>query len=285
LRSRIVIETDGQLKTGRDVIIAALLGAEEFGFATTGLVVLGCIMMRVCHLDTCPVGIATQNPELRKKFSGDPGHVVNFMRMIAQEIREYMARLGFRTVNEMIGRTDKLEMFRAIEHWKAKGLDYSAMLYQPQVGPDVGRYCQIAQNHGLANALDNQALLKLAQPALERQEKVTETVPIRNVNRVVGTLLGSEVTRRFGPKGLHEDTIHFRFQGSAGQSFGAFIPRGMLLELEGDANDYCGKGLSGERSSLTRRRARPSSPRTTSLLGMLLFTVRLVVKPTFADGG
>jgi glutamate synthase domain-containing protein 2/glutamate synthase domain-containing protein 1/glutamate synthase domain-containing protein 3 len=245
LRSRIVVETDGQLKTGRDVIIAALLGAEEFGFATTGLVVLGCIMMRVCHLDTCPVGIATQNPELRKKFSGDPGHVVNFMRMIAQEMREYMAQLGFRTVNEMIGRTDRLEMSRAIAHWKAKGLDYSAMLYQPEVGSDVGRYCQIPQNHGLANALDNQTLLKLAQPALERQEKVTATVPIRNVNRVVGTLLGSEVTRRFGPRGLHEDTIHFRFQGSAGQSFGAFIPRGMLLELEGDANDYCGKGLSG----------------------------------------
>ena len=245
LRSRIVIETDGQLKTGRDAVIAALLGAEEFGFATTGLVVLGCIMMRVCHLDTCPVGIATQNPELRKKFAGDPGHVVNFMRMIAQEMREYMAQLGFRTVNEMIGRTDKLAMRRAVDHWKAKGLDYSAILYQPQVGPEVGRYCQIDQNHGLEKALDNRELLTLAQPALERQEKAEATLPIRNINRVVGTLLGSEVTRRFGPHGLHEDTIHFRFQGSAGQSFGAFIPRGMRLDLEGDANDYCGKGLSG----------------------------------------
>jgi glutamate synthase (ferredoxin) len=245
LRSRIVVETDGQLKTGRDAVIAALLGAEEFGFATTGLVVLGCIMMRVCHLDTCPVGIATQNPELRKKFAGDPGHVVNFMHMIAQEMREYMAQLGFRTVNEMVGRTDKLVMHRAVDHWKAKGLDYSAILYQPQVGPEVGRYCQIPQNHGLDNALDNRELLKLAQPALERQEKVEATLPIRNTNRVVGTLLGSEVTRRFGPHGLHEDTIHFRFQGSAGQSFGAFIPRGMRLDLDGDANDYCGKGLSG----------------------------------------
>ncbi|MBM4255089.1 MAG: glutamate synthase large subunit [Deltaproteobacteria bacterium] len=245
LRSRIVVETDGQLKTGRDAVIAALLGAEEFGFATTGLVVLGCIMMRVCHLDTCPVGVATQNPELRKKFTGDPSHVVNFMYMIAQEMREYMAQLGFRTVSEVVGRTDKLAMHRAVDHWKAKGLDYSAILYQPQVGPEVGRYCQILQNHGLDKALDNQVLLKLAQPALERQEKVEATVPIRNINRVVGTLLGSEVTRRFGPHGLHEDTIHFRFQGSAGQSFGAFIPRGMRLDLEGDANDYCGKGLSG----------------------------------------
>jgi glutamate synthase (ferredoxin) len=244
LRSRIVVETDGQLKTGRDAVIAALLGAEEFGFATTGLVVLGCIMMRVCHLDTCPVGIATQNPALRKKFTGDPGHVVNFMHMIAQEMRETMAQLGFRTVNEMIGRTDMLEMGQAINHWKAKGLDYSAILYQPQVGPEIGRYCQIGQNHGLEKALDNQ-LLQLAQPALERQEKVEATLSIRNTNRVVGTLLGSEVTRRFGPHGLHEDTIHFRFQGSAGQSFGAFTPRGLLLELEGDANDYVGKGLSG----------------------------------------
>ncbi|MGE0824540.1 MAG: glutamate synthase large subunit [Candidatus Binatia bacterium] len=245
LRSRIVVETDGQLKTGRDVVIAALLGAEEFGFATTGLVVLGCIMMRVCHLDTCPVGVATQNPELRKKFTGDPAHVVNFMRFIAQEIREYMAQLGFRTLNEMIGRTDKLSMTRAVDHWKARGLDYSAILYQPQVGPEVGRYCQIPQNHGLEKALDTQILLDLAKPALERQEKVKATVPIRNINRVVGTILGSEVTRRFGPEGLLEDTIHFHFQGSAGQSFGAFVPKGMTLELEGDANDYFGKGLSG----------------------------------------
>ena len=245
LRSRIAVETDGQLKTGRDVAIAALLGAEEFGFATTALVTLGCLMMRVCHLDTCPVGIATQNPVLRKKFEGDPSHVVNFMRFIAQEMREYMAQLGFRTVNEMVGRADRLEVRRAVDHWKAKGLDYAAILYQPKVPSDVGRYCQIPQNHGLENALDNQVLLDLAAPALERKEKVKATLPIRNTHRVVGTILGSEVTRRFGPGGLPEDTIHFHFQGSAGQSFGAFIPPGMTLELEGDANDYFGKGLSG----------------------------------------
>jgi len=245
LRSRIAVETDGQLKTGRDVIIAALLGAEEFGFATTALVALGCIMMRVCHLDTCPVGVATQNPELRKKYTGDPTHVVNFMRFIAQEMREYMAKLGFRTVNEMVGRSDRLEMKRAVNHWKAKGLDYSAILYQPPVGPEVGRYCQIPQNHKLENALDNRVLLDLAKPALERGEKVKATLPIHNTNRVVGTILGSEVTRRFGPEGLPEDTIHLHFYGSAGQSFGAFVPPGITLELEGDANDYFGKGLSG----------------------------------------
>jgi len=245
LRSRIAVETDGQLKTGRDVVIAALLGAEEFGFATTALVTLGCIMMRVCHLDTCPVGVATQNPELREKFTGDPAHVVNFMRFIAQEMREYMAELGVRTVNEMVGRSEKLEVLRAVEHWKANGLEYAAILYQPKVGPEVGRYCQIPQNHGLENALDNQVLLDLAAPALERKEKVKAKLDIRNTNRVVGTILGSEVTRRYGPQGLPEDTIHFHFQGSAGQSFGAFVPSGMTLELEGDANDYFGKGLSG----------------------------------------
>lgn len=245
LRSRIVVETDGQLKTGRDVIIAALLGAEEYGFATTALVTLGCIMMRVCHLDTCPVGVATQNPELRKKFMGDPAYAVNFMRFIAQEMREIMAQLGFRTVNEMIGRTDRLEVCQAIEHWKAKGLDYTDILYQPEVGPEIGRYCQIDQNHGLDKALDNTTLLELAKPALERREKVKHTVRIRNTDRVAGTILGSELTRRFGPEGLPEDTIHFHFTGSAGQSFGAFVPPGMTLELEGDANDYFGKGLSG----------------------------------------
>ncbi len=244
LRSRIAVETDGQLKTGRDVVIAALLGAEEFGFATTSLVAMGCILMRVCHLDTCPVGIATQNPVLRQKFTGDPAQVVNFMRFIAQEMRELMAKLGFRTVNEMIGRTDRLEVRRAVEHWKAKGLDCAAILYQPHVRPEVGRYCQIPQNHGLENALDNQVLLDLAEPALEREETVKATLPIRNTNRVVGTILGSEVTRRFGPR-LPEDTIHFHFQGSAGQSFGAFVPPGLTLDLEGDANDYFGKGLSG----------------------------------------
>jgi glutamate synthase (ferredoxin) len=271
LRSRIAVETDGQLKTGRDVIIAALLGAEEFGFATTALVTLGCILMRVCHLDTCPVGIATQNPELRKKYEGDPAYAVNFMRFIAQEMREYMAKLGFRTVDEMVGRSDRLEMKRAIEHCKASGLDYSAILYQPDVGPEVGRYCQIAQNHGLENALDNQVLLDLAAPALERREKVRATLPIRNTNRVVGTILGSEVTRRFGPEGLPEDTIHFHFEGSAGQSFGAFVPRGLTLELEGDANDYFGKGLSGGKVILYPPEGSTFAPEENIIVGNVAF--------------
>jgi glutamate synthase (ferredoxin) len=271
LRSRIAVETDGQLKTGRDVVIAAMLGAEEFGFATTALVTLGCIMMRVCHLDTCPVGVATQNPELRKKFTGDPTYVVNFMHFIAQEMREYMAKLGFRTVNEMVGRSDRLEVRRAVEHWKAKGLDYAAILYQPKVSADVGRYCQIPQNHGLENALDNQVLLDLAAPALERREKVKATLDIRNTNRVVGTILGSEVTRRFGPQGLPEDTIHFHFQGSAGQSFGAFVPPGMTLELEGDANDYFGKGLSGGKIILYPLEGSTFAPEENIIVGNVAF--------------
>jgi glutamate synthase (NADPH/NADH) large chain len=245
LRSRIVVETDGQLKTGRDVVIATLLGAEEYGFATAPLVVLGCTMMRVCHLDTCPVGVATQNPELRAKFTGDPAHVVNFMHFIAQEMRELMAKLGFRTIDEMVGRTDKLVVKGAVDHWKAKGLDLSSVLYQPDAPPEVGRYCQIPQNHGLDKALDNQVLLDMCRPALERGEPIAATLPIRNANRVVGTILGSEVTRRYGAEGLPEDTIRLRFRGSAGQSFGAFIPQGMTLVLEGDSNDYIGKGLSG----------------------------------------
>jgi glutamate synthase (ferredoxin) len=245
LRSRVALETDGQLKTGRDVAIAALLGAEDFGFATAPLVSLGCIMMRVCHLDTCPVGVATQNPELRKKFTGRPEDVVNFMLYIAQELREYMAKLGFRTVNEMIGRVDMLEPRQAIDHWKASGIDLSPLLWTPNVGEDVGRYCQILQDHGLDKSLDRTALLDLAQPALERGERVKATVAIQNTSRVVGTMVGSEITRRYGPEGLPEDTIWFHFQGSAGQSFGAFIPKGLTLELEGDGNDYFGKGLSG----------------------------------------
>ena len=245
LRSRIYVETDGQLKTGRDVAIAALLGAEEFGFATAPLVVMGCILMRVCHLNTCPVGVATQDPKLRKRFSGDPEHVVNFMRFIAQELREIMARLGFRTLNEMVGRTDRLIPWKAIEHWKAKGLDLTPILHQPQAGPEVGRYRQQAQDHGLEKSLDVTQLLNLCQPAIERGESVKADLEIRNVNRVVGTITGSEITKRHGPNGLPEDTVHLKFHGSAGQSFGAFIPKGMTLELEGDANDYFGKGMSG----------------------------------------
>ena len=245
LRSRVALETDGQLKTGRDVAIAALLGAEEFGFATAPLVTLGCIMMRVCHLDTCPVGVATQNPELRAKFTGKPEYTINFMYFIAQELREYMARLGFRTIPEMVGRVDKLEPRQAIQHWKAKGIDLTPLLWEPPMGAEVGRYCQIAQDHALDKALDTTTLLALCQPALERGEKVTATLPIQNTNRVVGTMVGSEITRRYGVEGLPEDTIHLRFQGSAGQSFAAFVPKGMTLELEGDGNDYFGKGLSG----------------------------------------
>jgi glutamate synthase (ferredoxin) len=244
LRSRIAVETDGQMKTGRDIAIATLLGAEEYGFSTAPLVSLGCIMMRVCHKNTCPVGIATQNPELRKQFAGDPQHTVNFMQFIAQDLREIMAQLGFRTINEMVGRTDVLEPKKAIAHWKAKGVDLSAVLYQPKVGSEVGRYSQIPQNHGLDKSLDLTTLLDLCEPAIARGEKVMATLPIRNVNRVVGTILGNEITKRHWD-GLPEDTVHLHFQGNAGQSFGAFVPKGVTLELEGDANDYFGKGLSG----------------------------------------
>ncbi|PAW64023.1 MAG: glutamate synthase large subunit [Opitutia bacterium Tous-C1TDCM] len=245
LRSRIAVETDGQLKTGRDVVIAALLGAEEFGFATAPLVATGCIMMRVCHLNTCPAGVATQDPQLRAKFAGKPEHVVNFMRFIAEDIRETMAALGFRTIEEMIGRTDRLEAKKAVDHWKAKGLDFSSILYQPDVGPEIGKFCQMKQDHGIDRSLDMTTLLELCQPAIERGEKVVAELPIRNVNRVVGTITSGEITRKHGAKGLPEDTIKLKFNGSAGQSFGAFVTRGMTLAIEGDANDYFGKGLSG----------------------------------------
>jgi glutamate synthase (NADPH/NADH) large chain len=245
LRSRITVETDGQLKTGRDVVIAALLGAEEFGFATAPLVATGCIMMRVCHLNTCPTGVATQDPRLRALYTGKPEHVVNFMRFIAEEVRELMAQLGFRTLEEMVGRTDRLEPRKAITHWKAKGLDFSNVLYQPDVGSDVGRFCQFPQEHGLDGSLDLTVLLDLCKPAIERGEKVVAELPIRNVNRVVGTITSGEITKKWGAAGLPEDTIRIQFKGSAGQSFGAFMTKGMTFSLEGDANDYFGKGLSG----------------------------------------
>ncbi|HEX2854524.1 MAG TPA: glutamate synthase large subunit [Opitutaceae bacterium] len=245
LRSRIAVETDGQLKTGRDVVIAALLGAEEFGFATAPLVATGCIMMRVCHLNTCPAGVATQDPVLRARFAGKPEHVVNFMRFIAEDIREIMAQLGFKTIEEMIGRTDRLEARKAVDHWKAKGLDFSNILYQPDVGPEIGRFCQMKQDHGIDRSLDMTTLLDLAKPAIEKGEKVVAELPIRNVNRVTGTITSGEITKKHGAKGLPEDTIKFKFKGSAGQSFGAFVTRGMTLSIEGDANDYFGKGLSG----------------------------------------
>ncbi|MFM7396590.1 MAG: glutamate synthase large subunit [Gammaproteobacteria bacterium] len=247
LRSRIVVETDGQLKTGRDVAIAALLGAEEFGFATAPLVAVGCIMMRVCHLNTCPAGVATQDPRLRERFAGKPEHAVNFMRFVATQLRELMAELGFRTINEMIGRVDRLEPTAAIDHWKAQGFDFSNILYQPDSGPEVGRFQTIEQDHGLDKSLDVTTLIDICRPAIERGEHVEASLPIRNVHRVVGTITGSEITRKWGSAGLPDDTIRICFAGSAGQSFGAFMPRGMSFTLEGDANDYVGKGLSGGR--------------------------------------
>jgi glutamate synthase (ferredoxin) len=245
LRDRIVVQVDGQMKTGRDVVIAALLGAEEYGFSTAPLVVLGCVMMRVCHLNTCPVGIATQDPELRKRFAGKPEHVVNYFRFLAEEVREYMARLGFRTMDEMIGRVDKLDFKPALDHWKARGLDLSAILYQPPMAPDVPRRKVREQDHGLERSLDYTTIIPACRAALEDRTPVALRLPIRNVDRTVGTMLGYEITRRWGGEGLPEDTIRLHFTGSAGQSFGAFVPRGVTMTLEGDANDYWGKGLSG----------------------------------------
>jgi len=242
LRGRIRVQTDGGLKTGRDVVVAALLGADEFGFATAPLVALGCILMRVCHLNTCPVGIATQDPVLREKFAGQPEHVVRFFHFIAEEVRELMAQLGFRSFDDMIGRVDRLEARAAAGHWKARSLDLSDLLHKPDVGHAIRWVTR--QDHGLDEALDLQ-LIELARPALERGEPVEIRMPIRNIQRTVGTILGSEVSRKYGLEGLPEDTIRIHFTGSVGQSFGAFVPRGMSLFVEGDANDFCGKGLSG----------------------------------------
>ena len=244
LRDRIVVQVDGQLKTGRDVVVAALLGAEEFGFATAALVVSGCIMMRVCHLNTCPVGVATQDPELRKNFTGRPEFVENYFRFVAEDVRELMAQLGFRTMAEMIGRADRLETRAAVAHWKAKGVDLSSVLHQPAIDETVARRCVRAQDHGLERALDVE-LIERASGALNGGPPVEIELPIRNVHRTVGTQLGSEITRRFGGAGLPDDTIRVRLTGSAGQSFGAFLPRGATLTLEGDSNDFWGKGLSG----------------------------------------
>ena len=245
LRDRIVVQVDGQMKTGRDVVIAALLGAEEFGFATAPLVVSGCVMMRVCHLNTCPVGIATQDPELRKKFTGTPEFVENFFRFIAEEVRELMSALGFRTMDEMIGQVSRLDVHPALDHWKAHGLDLSPILYDPEAGNHPRRN-MVRQQHGLDKALD-QTLIAMCRDALESRGGADVTLPIRNVNRTVGTLLGYEVTSRFGGQGLPDNTIRLKFEGSAGQSFGAFVPRGITMTLEGDANDFVGKGLSGGR--------------------------------------
>jgi glutamate synthase (NADPH/NADH) large chain len=246
LRDRIVVQVDGQLKTGRDVIVAALLGAEEFGFATAPLVVAGCVLMRVCHLDTCPVGVATQNPELRQRFTGRPEFVVTFFEFLAQEVREYLARLGFRSLDEAVGQVELLDTAAAVEHWKAAGLDLDPVLHVPSLEPGAARHAVTTQDHGLDRALDN-TLIQLAEGALADGTPVTLELPVRNVNRTVGTMLGYEVTRRWGGRGLPDNTIDISFRGSAGQSFGAFLPRGVTLRLAGDANDYLGKGLSGGR--------------------------------------
>jgi glutamate synthase domain-containing protein 2/glutamate synthase domain-containing protein 3 len=246
LRGRIKVQTDGKLSTGRDVVIAALLGAEEFGFATAPLITMGCIMMRKCHLNTCSVGIATQDPILRARFQGQPEHVVNFFFFIAEQVRQQMAKLGFRTVDEMVGRVDKVDAAIAHDHWKAKGIDLSSILYAPTLPSRVARRKMQAQDHGLDKALDHQLIAKAA-PALESKTPVTGSFAIRNVHRTVGAMLGGEIARRYGSAGLPDGTIHFRFAGSAGQSFGAFVPNGVTLELEGDSNDYLGKGLSGGR--------------------------------------
>ncbi|GAB2674324.1 glutamate synthase large subunit [Thalassiella azotivora] len=246
LRDRIVVQVDGQLKTGRDVVVAALLGAEEFGFATAPLVVSGCVMMRVCHLDTCPVGIATQNPELRSRYSGKADYVVSFFEFIAQEVRELLAELGFRSLDEAVGRSELLDVREAVDHWKASGLDLTPVLHTPELAPGSARRQTVAQDHGLEKALDHQ-LIAIARDALDRGEPVRGTVRIRNVNRTVGTMLGHEVTKAHGPDGLPPDTIDITLTGSAGQSLGAFLPRGVTLRLHGDANDYVGKGLSGGR--------------------------------------
>jgi glutamate synthase (ferredoxin) len=267
LRDRIVVQVDGQMKTGRDVVIGALLGAEEFGFSTAPLVVLGCIMMRVCHLNTCPVGIATQNPELRKRFAGQAEHVVNFFRFLAQEVREYMAALGFRTMDEMIGRVDRLDFKPALEHWKAQGLDLSAILHQPDMPPEVARHCVRPQAHGLELSLDATTLIPACREALEARTRVRLELPIRNTNRTVGTMLGSELTRRWGGEALPDDTIRIDFTGSAGQSFGAFVPKGITLGLEGDANDYWGKGLSGGKLMVFPPRASTFKPEENIIIG------------------
>ena len=246
LRDRVVVQADGQLKTGRDVVIAALLGADEYGFATAPLVVSGCIMMRVCHLDTCPVGVATQNPELRKRFTGRARFVVNFMKFIAEQVREILAELGFRSLDEAIGHAELLDVREGVDHWKSEGLDLSPIFHVPELAPGQARRHTTEQDHGLDQVLD-QTLIQLAERTLAGGDPVTLDLPVRNVNRSVGTLLGYHVTRRYGAAGLPDDSITVNFTGWAGMSFGAFLPKGITLRLVGSANDYVGKGLSGGR--------------------------------------
>jgi glutamate synthase (NADPH/NADH) large chain len=266
LRGRIAVQADGQMKTGRDVVVAALLGADEMGFATAPLVVEGCIMMRKCHLNTCPVGIATQDPELVKRFAGEPEHVINYFFFVAEEVREYLSKMGFRTFNEMVGRSDMLDMRRGVAHWKARGLDFSRVLYRPPVPEGVAVRCSEKQEHGLEHALDH-ALIGDARPALAHQAPVVIEHAVRNTNRAVGTMLSGEVARRYGHAGLPDETIRVKLRGTAGQSFGAFLARGVTLELEGQANDYVGKGLSGGRLIIYPPRECPIAPEENILVG------------------
>ncbi|VAV95926.1 Glutamate synthase [NADPH] large chain, partial [hydrothermal vent metagenome] len=266
LRGRIAVQADGGIRTGRDIVIAALLGADEVGFGTSALIAQGCIMVRKCHLNTCPVGVATQDPELRKLFPGKPEHVVNFFMFLARETREIMAALGFRTYAEMIGRSDLLSVNTAIDHWKARGLDFSNVLFTPNAGPDVAVSNTENQHHTIDRALDNH-LIQEAAPALDRKEPVSIETQVTNTNLAVGTMLSGEVARRYGHAGLPDDTIHIELDGTAGQSFGAWLAHGVTLHLEGDANDYVGKGLSGGRIIIEAHPAGPIVPRENIIIG------------------
>jgi glutamate synthase (NADPH/NADH) large chain len=266
LRGRIAVQVDGGLRTGRDVVVAALIGADEFGFSTAPLIAAGCVMMRKCHLNTCPVGIATQDPVLRQRFTGQPEHVINYFFFVAEEVRELMAKLGFRKFTEMIGRVDKLDMVLAIEHWKARGVDLTRLLHQAPAKPGVAIYNCERQDHHLDEALDNE-LIEAAGPALDEREPVRIERPIRNVHRTVGAMLSGEVARRYGHAGLPQDTIWITFRGTAGGSFGAFLARGVSLELYGDANDYVGKGLSGGRVIVRQPPAARREPSENSIIG------------------
>ena len=266
LRGRIAVQVDGQIKTGRDVVVGALLGADEFGFSTAPLVAEGCIMMRKCHLNTCPVGIATQDPLLRKKFAGKPEHVVNYFFFVAEEARELMAKLGIRKFDDLIGRADLLDMRRGIEHWKAKGLDFTRIFHQPPMPPEVARYRCEDQDHRLAGALDHE-LIAAAAAALDRKQPVRLTYRIRNANRSVGAMLSGIIATRYGHAGLADDTIHVAFEGTAGQSFGAFLARGVTFELQGATNDYVGKGLSGGRIVVYPDPTCPAKPEENIVVG------------------
>ena len=270
LRDRVVLQTDGQLRTGRDLAIATLLGAEEWGVATAALVVEGCIMMRKCHVNTCPVGIATQNPDLRKRFTGKPEHVINFFRFLAEDLREIMAELGFRTVNEMVGHVDRLKVNQEIAYWKYRELDLRPLLYKEPVGDEVGQYKRIPQDHGIDDILDRE-LIAHAQPALTAAQKVTSTFPIKNTDRAVGTMLSYEISKAWMGEGLPDASIQYRFRGSAGQSFGAFGAAGIEFTLEGEANDYFGKGLSGGRLIVVPDRGATFDPSTNIIIGNVAF--------------